>query len=55
MKQLTDTAKERIDKYLNEVSLCLQGAKSVDPDEIQRDITEHIEQELQSSAEPNLP
>ncbi len=52
MKKLTDSAQERLDKYLNEVSLCLKGAKSVDPDEIQRDITEHIEQELQSAAEP---
>lgn len=52
MKKLTDSAQERLDKYLNEVKLCLQGAKSVDPDEIQRDITEHIEQELQSATEP---
>ena len=52
MKHLTDSAQERLDKYLNEVRLCLQGAKSVDPDEIQCDITEHIEQELQSATEP---
>ena len=52
MKQLTQNAQELLDKYLQEVRLCLQGSESVDVDEIHRDIIEHIEQELESAAEP---
>ena len=52
MKQLTQSAQQCLDKYLDEVRLCLKGVKSVDSDEIMRDINEHIEQELVSADEP---
>lgn len=52
MKQLTEDAQKRLDKYNQEVRLCLQGIKTVEPDEILRDITEHIENELESAQEP---
>lgn len=52
MKQLTEDAQKRLDKYNQEVRLCLHGIKTVDSDEILRDITEHIENELESAREP---
>jgi len=52
MKELSKTAKEHLEKYLQEVRVYLRGCKSVDADEIQRDITEHIENELVSVVEP---
>ncbi len=52
MKTLSENAKGHLDKYLHEVRSCLAGCKSVDADEIERDIIEHIESELESVEEP---
>lgn len=52
MKKLDENAKGHLDKYLQEVRTCLAGCKSVDADEIERDIIEHIESELESAEEP---
>jgi len=52
MKNLTDSAQNRLDKYLSQVRTSLHACTSVDADEVQRDIKEHIETELQGLSEP---
>ena len=52
MKTLSENAKGHLDKYLQEVRTCLSGCRNVDADEIERDIIEHIENELKSAEEP---
>jgi hypothetical protein len=52
MKELTQSAQKRLDKYLSQVRTSLQKYTSVDADEVQRDIREHIETELQGLSEP---
>ena len=52
MSRLTEAAQKRLDEYLQQVRACLQGCETVDADEVQRDITEHIETELEGTAEP---
>ncbi|MHC4756780.1 MAG: HAAS signaling domain-containing protein, partial [Planctomycetota bacterium] len=48
----TEEAQKHLDKYLNEVRVYLSGCKSVDVEEIQRDIIEHVETELEGATEP---
>ncbi len=55
MKNLTDTAQNRLDKYLRQVRAYLRGSKSVDADEVEQNITDHIENELAGVAEPISP
>ena len=50
--KLSLNAQKSFDDYLNQVKACLKGVKSVDSDEIQQHITEHIENELADSTEP---
>ncbi|MFQ6036921.1 MAG: hypothetical protein ACE5NM_13865, partial [Sedimentisphaerales bacterium] len=52
MIRLSDSAQKRLDKYLQQMRTCLHGCKTVDADEVQRDIIEHIERELEGAAEP---
>ncbi len=52
MMHLTDDARKSLDRYLSEVRESLRGYKSVDVDEVERDIREHIESELQGLKEP---
>ena len=52
MKELSENAKQRLDKYINEVKFSLKGCKSVEPDDIIADIYEHIEGELAEIDEP---
>ncbi len=52
MTQLSREAQERVDGYLAEVKSALRGCKSVEPDEVERDVRAHIEQELQGTPEP---
>lgn len=52
MIRLTDTAQQRLEKYLQQMRACLRECETVDADEVQRDIIEHIEKELEGSAEP---
>jgi hypothetical protein len=52
MKQLSEEAKKHLEQYLDEVRTCLEGCASVDSEEIQQDVTEHIERELENVEEP---
>jgi hypothetical protein len=52
MKELSLNAKECLDNYLKKVKARLRGAKSLDANEIERDINEHIERALESEVEP---
>lgn len=52
MKELTVSAKESLNAYLQKVRVRLSGAKSLDAIEIERDIREHIERELDQAPEP---
>lgn len=52
MKNLTDSAQNRLDKYLSQARTSLHTCTSVDADEVERDIREHIETELQGMSEP---
>jgi hypothetical protein len=52
MINLTDSAEKRLDKYLQEMRTCLRDCATVDADEVEQNITEHIENELAAAAEP---
>ncbi|MFC1738797.1 hypothetical protein ACFL1G_07110, partial [Planctomycetota bacterium] len=52
MINLTDNAKKHLDDYLHQVRTCLKGCSSVDADEVEQNIKDHIESELQDSSEP---
>lgn len=52
MINLTDNAKKHLDHYLQQVRTCLQDCLTVDADEVEQNIKEHIESELQDSSEP---
>ncbi len=44
--------KKHLDNYLQQVRICLQDCLTVDADEVEQNIKEHIESELQDSSEP---
>ncbi len=50
--KLSLNAQKSFEDYLNQVKTCLKCVKSVDAEEIQQQITEHIENELSGSTEP---
>jgi hypothetical protein len=52
MKNLTDTAQNRLDKYLSQARASLHTCTGVDADEVERDIRAHIETELEGIDEP---
>lgn len=52
MIDFTDDARKHLDKYLQQMRSCLQSCKTVDADEIEQNITEHIETELKDIPEP---
>lgn len=52
MINLGDDAKKRLDDYLQQIKICLSACKSVDADEIQQNVMDHIENELKSAKEP---
>ena len=52
MKELSLSAQECIDFYMQKVKARLRGAKTLDANEIERDIQEHIERELEGEVEP---
>ncbi len=52
MINLTDNAKEHLNDYLQQVRTCLKVCSSIDADEVEQNIKEHIESELQDSSEP---
>ncbi|HCO96404.1 MAG TPA: hypothetical protein DIU00_21105 [Phycisphaerales bacterium] len=52
MVTLSEGAKRSLDDYLRQARTYLRGSRSVDADEIEQNITEHIENELEGEAEP---
>lgn len=52
MIELSDNAKKSFDRYLQQVRAYLRGCKTVDANEIEQNITEHIENEFAAAAEP---
>jgi len=52
MINLTDSAKQSLDKYLMQVRTALQNCRTVDAYEIEQDITSHIDAELAGAEEP---
>jgi len=49
MIDLSDSAKTCLDKYLQQVRAYLRGCKTVDADEVERNVIEHIESEFESA------
>ncbi|MHC4105731.1 MAG: hypothetical protein ACYSR9_12385 [Planctomycetota bacterium] len=49
MINLSDRAKKCLDGYLQQMRTYLRGCKTVDADEIERDVIEHIESEFEST------
>ncbi len=49
MINLSDSAKKCLDKYLQQVRTYLRGCKTVDTDEVERNVMEHIESEFESA------
>ena len=52
MKSFTDTAQNRLDKYLSQARASLHTCTGVDADEVESDIRAHIETELEGTDEP---
>ncbi len=49
MINLSDSAKKCLDKYLQQIRTYLRGCKTVDADEVKRNIIEHIESEFEGT------
>ena len=49
MINLSDSAKKCLDKYLQQVRNNLRGCKTVDADEVERNVIEHIESEFEAA------
>lgn len=52
MITLSESAKKSLDDYLRQARAYLRGSKSVDAEEVEQNITEHIENELEGATEP---
>jgi hypothetical protein len=52
MITLSESAKKSLDDYLRQARVYLRGSKSVDAEEVEQNITEHIDNELEGAAEP---
>lgn len=52
MMTLSDGAKRSLEDYLRQIRAYLRGSRSVDADEIEQNVTEHIETELESVPKP---
>ena len=52
MITLSESAKKSLEDYLRQARAYLRGSRSVDANEIEQNITEHIENELEGTAEP---
>lgn len=49
MINLSDNAKKCLDKYLQQIRTYLRGCRTVDADEVERNVLDHIESEFESS------
>ncbi len=52
MVELTERARKGLDDYLRQVRAYLRWSKSLDRDEVEQNITEHIEREFEGTPEP---
>jgi hypothetical protein len=52
MITLSESAERSLHDYLRQARAYLRGSKSVDAEEVEQNITEHIESELEGAAEP---
>lgn len=52
MVTFSESAQRNLRDYLRQARQCLRGSKSVDADEVEQNITEHIESELEGVSEP---
>jgi len=52
MVELSENARRGLDDYLRQVRTYLRWSKSLDRDEVEQNITEHIERELEGAPEP---
>jgi len=52
MIALSDSARRSLDDYLRQARAYLRGSRSVDADEVEQNITEHIEDALEGANEP---
>ena len=52
MVELSKSARKGLDDYLRQVRTYLRWSKSLDRDEVEQNIAEHIERELEGSPEP---
>ena len=52
MITLSDGVKRSLEDYLRQVRAYLRGSRSIDADEIEQNVTEHIETELEGLPEP---
>jgi hypothetical protein len=52
MITLSENVERSLHDYLRQARAYLRGSKSVDTDEVEQNITEHIENELEVAAEP---
>ncbi len=52
MITLSKSAKKSLEDYLRQARAYLRGSKSVDANEVEQNIAEHIENELEGAAEP---
>ena len=55
MVELSENARKGLDDYLRQVRTYLRWSKSLDRDEVEQNITEHIERELEGAPEPVSP
>lgn len=52
MTTFTEEAQRRLERYLSDVRWSLRGCRSVEPQEVEADVTEHISGELEGLTEP---
>jgi hypothetical protein len=52
MIEFTSEAKQRREEYLRQVRTCVGASATADPEEVLREVREHIERELQEAAQP---
>ena len=55
MMQFTPDAKQILDDYLQQVRLCVSTSEKADPEEVVRDVAEHVEGELRDAQQPVAP
>ena len=52
MIEFDTEARRLLDKYLGRVRSALRGCRSIDPADVERDIMDHIENELAEASQP---